>query len=99
MANFQSFSASDLGLTLRKERKALGLTQHALAQKANCRRETIVQLESGGNVSLYTLMGVLGALGKGLDVCDARIELERLAEIFGDDDGEDQRTSNPDTPG
>lgn len=97
MTNFQSFSATDLGLALRKERKALGMTQHALAQKANCRRETIIQLESGGNVSLYIVMGVLGALGKGLDVCDARMELERLAEIFGDDDGENQRTSNPNT--
>jgi hypothetical protein len=34
-------------------------------------------------------MGALTALGKGLSVVDARVELEHLEEIFSDDADED----------
>lgn len=94
MSNIPSFSASDLGASIRRERKALGLTQEALAEKAGCRRATIIEIESGGNVSLYKLMPVLGALGKGLNVVDAHVEADRLSEIFGEEDG-DQETRRP----
>lgn len=86
MANFQAFNASDLGASLRHERQARGLTQRELADKAQCRRETLSRLESGENVSLYVLMSVLSALHKGVEICDIRLELERLEELFGGDD-------------
>ena len=54
-----------------------------------CRRQTLADLEAGRNVALNILMGALAALGKGLAVVDARVELERLEEIFGDDSDED----------
>jgi len=85
MSNIPAFSASDLGKILRAERKKLGFTQQHLAMLAGCRRETIIEAESGGNVSIYTLMGILGGLGKGLSICDTHIEFDQLSQIFGDD--------------
>jgi transcriptional regulator with XRE-family HTH domain len=90
MANIDVFSAGDLGQLVRAERKALGLTQAQLAERVDCRRQTIIDLEAGENVSVYTLMNVLAALGKGLRIADAHLDVERLGEIFGDDDDEPQ---------
>lgn len=72
----------DLGLALRAERKALGKTQAELAQAVPCKRQTIVDLEAGRNVSLHTLMAVLAALGKGLSILDARASPERLRQLL-----------------
>ena len=95
----QAFSASDIGALIRKERSAKKITQAELSRMAGYSRETIVEMESGSNVSLYTLVSVLGALGKGLEICDARPEIERLSEIFGDDENDgDQTTFHKYTP-
>ena len=79
------FSPSDMGAVVRAERKALGRTQAWVAQRAGVRRETVTQLERGENVGAFTLLNVLAALGKGLLIVDRRVEVDRLREIFRDD--------------
>jgi HTH-type transcriptional regulator / antitoxin HipB len=81
-----AYSAKDLGSLVRAERKARGRTQEWVAERVGCRRQTIADLEAGRNVALNILMGALAALGKGLTVVDARVELEQLKEIFSDDE-------------
>jgi transcriptional regulator with XRE-family HTH domain len=84
-----AYSAKELGALIRAERKARGRTQEWVAQRVGCRRQTIADLEAGRNVALSILMGALTALGKGLSIVDARVELEHLEEIFGGDADED----------
>jgi DNA-binding XRE family transcriptional regulator len=81
-------TAGDLGLQIRAERKARGYTQSWVAKRVGCRRQTIADLEAGRNVALHIVMRTLATLGKGLSVIDARVDLERLADIFRDDDEE-----------
>jgi len=85
----QAYSAKQLGALIRAERKARGRSQAWIAERVGCRRQTIADLEAGRNVALHIVMGVLTALGKGLSIVDARIELEQLEEIFGGDADED----------
>lgn len=84
-----AYSAKELGALVRAERKARGRSQAWIAERVGCRRQTIADLEAGRNVALNILMGALTALGKGLSIVDARVELEQLEEIFGDDADED----------
>ena len=84
-----AYSAKELGALVRAERKARGRSQAWIAERVGCRRQTIADLEAGRNVALNILMGALTALGKGLSIVDARVELEQLGEIFGDDADED----------
>jgi HTH-type transcriptional regulator/antitoxin HipB len=84
-----AYSARELGALVRAERKARGRSQEWIAERVGCRRQTIADLEAGRNVALNILMGALAALGKGMAIVDARVELERLEEIFGDDTNED----------
>ena len=84
-----AYSARELGALVRAERKARGRSQEWVAERVDCRRQTIADLEAGRNVALNILMGALAALGKGMAIVDARVELERLEEIFGDDADED----------
>ena len=51
-----------------------------------CRRQTIVDLEAGRNVELNILFGALTALGKGLAIVDLASTIERLNEVFRDED-------------
>jgi len=54
---------------LKKAREKQGLTQEALARKANLPRTTITKIESGNrNATLETLMALAGAMGKRLEV-------------------------------
>ncbi len=84
-----AYSPKELGALIRAERKARGRTQEWVAERVGCRRQTIADLEAGRNVALSILMGALTALGKGLSIVDARVEIEHLEEIFGDDADED----------
>ena len=86
-ANIQAglFSASALGEAFRANRRALHQTQASIALRVGCRRQTIADMESGKNVEIYTLMAALAALGKGLVIVDARVEYDRLSEMFKDD--------------
>lgn len=72
----------ELGVWVRAERRARKRTQTWVAERVGCRRQTIADLEAGRNVALDILLGALTALGKGLVIADARIDLERLSELF-----------------
>jgi HTH-type transcriptional regulator / antitoxin HipB len=84
-----AYTITELGALIRAERKARGRTQEWVAERVGCRRQTLADLEAGRNVALNILMGALTALGKGVAIVDARVEFERLEEIFGDDSDED----------
>jgi len=84
-----TLTSKELGQRVRAERKARGRTQSWVAERVGCRRQTIADLEAGRNVALNILLGTLAALGKGLAIADARVDLEQLAEIFRDDEDED----------
>jgi DNA-binding XRE family transcriptional regulator len=81
-----ALNTQDLGNWVRSERKAQSRSQAWVADQVGCRRQTIVDLEAGRNVELNILFGALAALGKGLAVVDARIDVERLNEVFRDED-------------
>jgi len=81
-----ALNTQDLGIWVRSERKAQGRSQAEIADQVGCRRQTIIDLEAGRNVELNILFGALAALGKGLAVVDARIDVERLSEVFRDED-------------
>lgn len=74
-----------LGVTFRRERLAIGLTQAEVAKKAGLRRETIIQLESGASTSATTLIQAVAALGKALAIVDRKLDYDRLDEVFSED--------------
>lgn len=74
------------GRAFKAERRALGKTQQDVAGTADCRRQTIVDLEAGRNVSLHTVFAALAALGKGLIIADARPDLDHLHLLLDQDD-------------
>lgn len=80
------FSAADLGKAFRANRCALKKTQETIAQCVGCRRQTIADIEAGKNVEIYTLIAALSALGKGLEIVDARVDVDRISELFDDDE-------------
>ena len=53
----------ELGAQLRARRQSLGLGKRALAERAGKVREVIYRLEAGEDVTVSSLMAVLGALG------------------------------------
>jgi DNA-binding XRE family transcriptional regulator len=81
-----ALNTRDLGIRVRSERKAQGRSQAWIAAQVGCRRQTVVDLEAGRNVAVNVLFGALAALGKGLAIVDARIDVERLNEVFRDED-------------
>jgi transcriptional regulator with XRE-family HTH domain len=80
-----ALTAKELGERVRAEREARGRSQTWVAERVGVRRQTIADLEAGRNVALNVLMGTVSALGKGLAIMDARVDLERLEEIFSED--------------
>lgn len=74
------------GERVRQFRRAKGYTQAMLAQRAACSRKTIIALETGENVALYTVFRVLSALGVALDIVDSRIDLKSLADLVDHDE-------------
>ena len=80
-----ALTAKELGGRVRAEREARGRSQSWVAERVGVRRQTIADLEAGRNVALNVLMGAVAALGKGLAIMDARVDLERLEEIFSED--------------
>jgi transcriptional regulator with XRE-family HTH domain len=75
-------NAKQLGAALRAERRALGLTQTAMAARMDLRRQTVSDLEAGKNTSLHTLMTDLAALGKGLVIVDARPGVDDIHSLL-----------------
>lgn len=45
--------SQDFGAAFRAQRLAAGFTQAALAQRAGCRRQTIVAIEAGQNIECH----------------------------------------------
>lgn len=78
------FNLLDIAQAIRSERKALGLTQAELAKKAGLRRETVIQLEAGENISTLTLLRATSALGKCLNINDVRLDYDRLKDTFNE---------------
>jgi len=89
-----ALTAKQLGESVRAEREARGRSQSWVAERVGVRRQTIADLEAGRNVALNVLMGAVAALGKGLAIVDARVDLEHLDEIFGDDTDSDDADQN-----
>ena len=56
----------ELGVQLRQQREALGLSKSELADKAGKVREVIYRLEAGQDATVSSLLAVLGALGLAL---------------------------------
>ena len=83
--NHINLDLRSLGVTFRRERLAIGLTQAEVAKKAGLRRETIIQLESGASISATTLIQAVAALGKALAIVDRRLDYDRLDEVFSED--------------
>jgi HTH-type transcriptional regulator / antitoxin HipB len=83
---YAALNAKDLARWLRSERAAQRRSQAWIAARVGCRRQTIIDLEAGRNVELNALFGALAALGKGLAIVDARVDVERLKEVFPDED-------------
>lgn len=54
---------SRIGLALRREREAAGLSVSELARRAGVSKATVSQLESGGNPSVETLWALATAMG------------------------------------
>ena len=79
-------SSQDLGAALRAKRRAAGLTQADLAQRAGCRRQTIVAIVAGNSVQSDVLLAAVVALGQGLLLVDAGAG-QVLASIAREDGG------------
>ena len=56
---------SEIGTTIKRKRKELGLTQAELAKRASLSRTTLSKVENGyfGNISVATLENILSTLG------------------------------------
>ncbi|HEF4759802.1 TPA: helix-turn-helix transcriptional regulator [Pseudomonas putida] len=74
------------GERIRQLRRAKGYSQAILAHRAKCNRKTIIDLEAGENVALYTAFRVLSALGMALEIVDNRIDLKSLADLVEHDE-------------
>ena len=81
----------ELGTCLRMRRRALGMGKSALAARAGKVREVVYRLEAGEDVTVSSLMAVLGALGLVLRVEPAGLPTAaEVARRFAeDDDGDD----------
>jgi transcriptional regulator with XRE-family HTH domain len=89
-------SLANLAEQIADRRKALGLTQAALAEKAKISRSTLDGLENGrlGELGYSKIANLLAALGLELSLREAaarRPTLEELMEEEADDQGLDQR--------
>ena len=56
----------ELGVQLRQQREALGLSKSELAAKTGKVREVVYRLEAGEDTTVSSLLAVLGALGLSL---------------------------------
>jgi HTH-type transcriptional regulator/antitoxin HipB len=68
-------TATDLGLVVRERRRALGLDQRTLAERAGVSRQWIVAIERGkAGAAIGLLLRVMGTLGLRLDAASERPE-------------------------
>lgn len=78
---------SDLGTALRKRRLQAGLSKKELALRAGKVREVIYRLEAGEDVTVSSLLAVLGAMGLALQVGTAGLPTqEQMSALFAADE-------------
>ncbi len=87
---------SSIGEVIAIKRKAMGLSQTALAEKARVSRATLDGLENGriGELGYAKITNILAALGLELKLQEASARRPALEEIMneeGDDQGLDRR--------
>ncbi len=86
MADTASFP-EDIGLILKEQREARGLSKRELAAQSNRVREVIYRLEAGQESTVSSLMAVTRALGLRIRFERAGMPtMEELAERFARDD-------------
>jgi len=78
---------SELAPLLKAHREAAGLSKSALAQRAGKVREVIYRLESGEDVTVSSLLAVLGAMGLAIQIVKAGLPtMQEVAERFAQDE-------------
>lgn len=89
----------ELGAQLRQRRETLGLSKSELAAKAGKVREVIYRLEAGEDITVSSLLAVLGALGLSLRLEKAGLpsaaEVARRFQMDDDADGSDRDAYGP----
>lgn len=81
-----AYTPQELGGLIRTTRKSLGKTQVDMARALQVRRQTISELERGGNVGMHIMFNALVYLGKGIGIADARPTAEALRTMLDDDE-------------
>lgn len=77
----------EIASQLKAQREAAGLSKSELAQRAGKVREVIYRLESGEDVTVSSLLAVLGALGLALQIVSAGMPtMQEVAERFTEDE-------------
>lgn len=77
----------ELGLQLREQRRTLGLSKSALAERAGKVREVVYRLEAGQDATVSSLLAVVGALGLALRLERAGMpSASEVAARFRDED-------------
>jgi transcriptional regulator with XRE-family HTH domain len=78
-------SLAEFGEMFRRERKALGMTQSDVAKKANCRRQTIADIEAGRSVTTLTFFNAIASIRKQVQLCALGLDLENIRAFLGPD--------------
>lgn len=78
-------SLAEFGAVFRRERKALGMTQSDVAEKAHCRRQTIADIEAGKSVTTLTFFNAILAIQKQVQLCSLGLDLENIRAYLGPD--------------
>ncbi|MDO8274398.1 MAG: helix-turn-helix transcriptional regulator [Serpentinimonas sp.] len=78
-------SLAEFGELFRRERKALGMTQSDVAKKANCRRQTIADIEAGKSVTTLTFFNAILSIQKQVQLCSLGLDLENVRAFLGPD--------------
>lgn len=74
---------TQIGATIRRQRKLKDLTQTQLGEKTKLRQATISQLESGeGGIQLKTLTDVLAALNLELVIQERSASSQDIEDLF-----------------
>lgn len=79
------FNINDLGAALRKERKARGLTQSALAKIAGISRQTVISVEKGDDSSVMVLLKICRAMGLRIRMLTADHDYTQLGALLDEE--------------
>lgn len=78
----QIFNMLDFGHAIRSERKARKLRQEDLARMAGITRVTVINVEQGNDMSLFTAMKILRAMGACLEIHPVAPDFTKLGELL-----------------